>query len=124
MSEATTPPGLLLSDDLIFASRIAGTARTLGLEVRQVRALDQLPDLAARLHARCVIVDLAYPGLVLADLMRRLGETAAPPRVVAYGSHVDAASLQAARAAGCAPVLPRSKFVEDLPGELAAWLAG
>ena len=128
MSEPTTaspgPPGLLLCDDLIFASRIAGTARTLGLEVRQVRALDRLPDLAGRLQARCVIVDLAYPGLDLPELMRRLGETGAPPRVVAYGSHVDAESLRAARVAGCAPVLPRSKFVEDLSHELAGWLAG
>ena len=117
------PPGLLLSDDLIFASRIAGTARSLGREVRQVRALDQLPELAARLKARCVIVDLAFPGLDLPELMRRLGEAGAP-RVVAYGSHVDAESLRAARAAGCAPALPRSKFVEDLPRELAGWLAG
>ena len=29
--------GLLLSDDLIFTSRIIGTARALGLEVRQAR---------------------------------------------------------------------------------------
>jgi len=126
MSEQTqaTPSGLLLSDDLIFTSRIAGTARALGLEVRQVRALDQLPDLAARLGARCVLVDLAFPGLDLPDLMRRLGEAGARPRVVAYGSHVDAESLRAARAAGCAPALPRSKFVEDLPAELPGWLAG
>jgi CheY-like chemotaxis protein len=125
MSDATNtaPPGLLLSDDLIFTSRIAGTARALGLEVRQVRALDQLPEMAARLGTRCVIVDLSFPGLDLPEMMRRLGEPGKRPRVVAYGSHVDAESLRAARAAGCTPVLPRSKFVEDLPAELAGWLA-
>jgi DNA-binding NarL/FixJ family response regulator len=125
MSEPTdTAPGLLLSDDLIFASRITGTARAMGLEVRQVRALDQLPESMSRWQARCVIVDLAFPGLDLPDLMHRLGETGAAPRVVAYGSHVDAAALRAAREAGCAPVLPRSKFVEDLAHELPGWLAG
>ena len=118
------PPGLVLSDDLVFASRITGTARALGLEVRQVRALDQLPGQAARLGARCVIVDLAFPDLDLPELMRQLGEPGARPRVVAYGSHVDAESLRAARAAGCAPALPRSKFVEDLAVELPHWLAG
>jgi hypothetical protein len=41
---------------------------------------------------------------------------------MAYGSHVDTATLRAARAAGCDPVLPRSKFVEDLPICLPAWL--
>ncbi len=125
MSERTeaVPPGLLLSDDLIFASRISGTAQALGMKVRQVRQADRLAELAEQTQARCVIVDLAFPGLDLPGLMRQLGE-AGTPRVVAYGSHVDAESLRAARAAGCAPVLPRSKFVEDLPRELAGWLAG
>ena len=45
------------------------------------------------------------------------------PRLVAYGSHVDAEALRAARAAGCDPVLPRSKFVDDLPAALPGWLA-
>jgi hypothetical protein len=43
------------------------------------------------------------------------------PRVVAYGSHVDTATLRAAREAGCDPVLPRSKFVEELPSALPHW---
>src|SRR5665213_2460455 len=113
-----TRRGLLLSDDLMFTSRITGTARGLGLEVRQVRALDRLVETVKEVGTRCVILDLAFPGLDLADLMRRLGELEAMPRVVAYGSHVDAASLQAARAAGCQPTLPRSKFVEDLARDL------
>ncbi len=119
-----TPPGLLLSDDLIFASRITGTARAVGLEVRQVRALDRLVETVQQVGARCVIVDLAFSGLALAELMRRFGEMESPPRVVAYGSHVDAGSLNAARAAGCQPSLPRSKFVEDLSRDLPRWLAG
>ena len=124
MSEQETAlPGLLLSDDLIFASRITGTARALGLEVRQVRVLDQLAETATRQQARCVILDLAFPGLDLPELMRSLSEAKTVPRVVAYGSHVDAAALRAAREAGCAPVLPRSKFVEDLPRDLPGWLA-
>jgi DNA-binding NarL/FixJ family response regulator len=118
------PPGLLLSDDFIFTSRITGTARSLGLEVRQVRALDRLVETAKQIGTRCVILDLGFPGLDLRGLMRSLGEMDAPPRVVAYGSHVDAASLQAARAAGCQPTLPRSKFVEDLASALPQWLAG
>jgi hypothetical protein len=43
--------------------------------------------------------------------------------VVAYGSHVDTATLRAAREAGCDVVLPRSKFVEELPTALPTWLA-
>jgi FixJ family two-component response regulator len=120
----TARPGLLLSDDLIFTSRITGTARALGLDVRQVRALDRLVATAQETGSRCVILDLAFPGLEVPGLIQRLGELKTPPRVVAYGSHVDAASLSAARAAGCQPTLPRSKFVEDMARDLPHWLAG
>src|SRR5262245_38413823 len=116
--------GYLLSDDLIFTSRVTGTARALGLSVRAARSVDGLLELAREQPPACVIVDLAHPGLSLPDLIRQLGELGdARPRVVAYGSHVDAAGLRAAREAGCDLVLPRSKFVEDLPGSLPAWLA-
>jgi CheY-like chemotaxis protein len=120
---AAVPTGLLLSDDLLFSSRVTGTARGLGLAVHAARSAGALLDLARRQPPRCVLVDLANPGLDLPGLLRRLGELGAP-RVVAYGSHVDAATLRAAREAGCDPVLPRSKFVEELPGELPRWLSG
>jgi CheY-like chemotaxis protein len=116
------PPGLLLSDDLIFTSRITGTARDLGLTIRPARSPGVLLDLARQQAPPCVLIDLANPGLVLTDLLRQLAKVCpVMPRVVAYGSHVDTATLKAARAAGCDPVLPRSKFVEDLPRELPHW---
>lgn len=116
--------GLLLCDDLIFTSRITGEARALGLTVKSARSLEQLLDIAQQETPSCVLVDLAFPGLVLPELFQRLGEACNPsPRVVAYGSHVDTESLRAARLAGCDPVLPRSKFVEELPRALPQWLA-
>jgi CheY-like chemotaxis protein len=118
-------PALLLSDDLIFASRITGAASAVGQSVRRVRSTDELSSLARQQPPRCVLVDLAFPGLVLGDLLAALrGCCSDMPRVVAYGSHVDVAGLTAARAAGCDPVLPRSKFVEELPTELETWLRG
>src|SRR5947209_2644363 len=114
---------LLLSDDLIFTSRITGTARSLGLTVRQARSVDALEQMARELAPSCILVDLNLPGLDVPEMIRRLRE-AAPrmPRLVGYGSHVDAASLKAARAAGCDVVLPRSAFVEQLPEQLPAWM--
>jgi DNA-binding NarL/FixJ family response regulator len=114
--------GLLLSDDLIFTSRIVGEARALGLTMKAARSADTLLALARQEVPACVLVDLANPGLALPDLMRQLAELGAP-RVVAYGSHVDTATLRAARDAGCDPVLPRSKFVEELPHALPQWFA-
>jgi hypothetical protein len=117
--------GLLLSDDLIFASRIIGTARDLGFAMRQAKTPDQLISLATREGPHCVIVDLGYENLVINELVTKLQNACAPrPRMVAYGSHVDTKTLQAAREAGCAPVLARSKFVEYLPKLLPEWMAG
>ena len=123
-TEAAGPEGLLLCDDLIFTSRITGTALGLGLTVRAARSGEALLELARQSPPRGVLIDLSNPGLVLPELLRRLAEVCgALPRVVAYGSHVDTATLKAAREAGCDPVLPRSKFVEELPQALPEWLA-
>jgi CheY-like chemotaxis protein len=125
MAKPSEPIGLLLSDDLMFSSRITGVARALGLNVKAARTVDALLEMARQHPPRCVIVDLANPGLVPADFLRDLRSGGGPlTRVVAYGSHVDAESLRAARAAGCDPVLPRSKFVEELPTALPDWFGG
>ena len=124
MSESPdTGAGLLLSDDLMFASRITGTAGCLGLTIKPARSAEMLESLAKQESPRCVILDLANPTLQLPNLLAQLRETCSPmPRVVAYGSHVDAAGLKAARDAGCDVVLPRSAFVEQLPTKLSEWM--
>jgi CheY-like chemotaxis protein len=123
-AESNRIVGLLLSDDLMFTSRITATARELGLEVFAANTQAALERLAERLEPRCVILDLSNPGLDVAGLLRRLREVfPRPPFVVGYGSHVDTATLRAAREAGCNLVLPRSKFVEELPRALPEWFA-
>ena len=117
--------GILLCDDLMFTSRVTGTARDLGVTVRPARSVEALEGLARQAMPACVILDLANPTLKVADLLAWLREhSSAMPVIVAYGSHVDTATLRAAREAGCDLVLPRSKFVEKLPGDLPTWLAG
>lgn len=116
--------GLMLCDDLIFTSRVTATARAHGLAVTPVRSAEQAAGRARDNPPRCVIVDLHTPGLDLPALLAELRAACpAMPRVVAYGSHVDAERLKAARQAGCDVVLPRSKFVADLEAKLPEWLA-
>jgi CheY-like chemotaxis protein len=121
--EPRTPPGLLLCDDLLFASRVTATARSLGLEVQIARTTVDLLERARCHQPGGIILDLAFPDLALTTLLHEL-RTACPGgvRVIAYGSHVDTDSLRAARQAGCDPVLPRSKFALELPEQLASWL--
>jgi CheY-like chemotaxis protein len=115
--------GYVLSDDLMFTSRITGTARSLGLTIKPARSVEALEALANEENPRCIIMDLANPGLAVSDLVQHLRETCTPiPRIVAYGSHVDAAGLKSARDAGCDVVLPRSAFVEQLPHKLVEWM--
>jgi CheY-like chemotaxis protein len=121
MNSPTTGPGLLLSDDLMFTSRITETARQLGLRVTVARSQAEIETLAREQSPVCVLIDLANPGLAIAELVQRLHTGSGRPFLVAYGSHVDAATLHAAREAGCDVVLPRSKFVEELPRSLAQW---
>jgi CheY-like chemotaxis protein len=116
--------GYLLSDDMIFTSRIVGTGRDLGLTVKAAKSAEALLALVRQETPRCVIVDLSNPGLAVADFMGRLeGASSQRPFVVAYGSHVDTATLRAGREAGCDIVWPRSKFVEELPRAMAGWFS-
>ncbi|SRR5260370_42164109 len=121
MADSNEPFGLLLCDDLLFTSRITGTARGLGLTIKPFRSQADLVALASKQPPSCVLIDLANPGLAIADLVRNLRPAGKTPYLVAFGSHVDAATLNAARQAGCDRVLPRSKFVEELPSALPGW---
>ena len=114
------PFGILLSDDLLFTSRIVGTARAQGLEMKTARTVEQVRQLASATPPACIIVDLNHPGLELAPLIGALKKNG-PCTVVGYGSHVAAEILQQARTAGCDVVLPRSKFVEMLGEALPGW---
>jgi DNA-binding NarL/FixJ family response regulator len=111
--------GLLLCDDLLFASKVTATAAAHGSVVRVCK----MPALTNGLttHPAAVILDLQTPGLDVAGLLAGLGDPR--PRVIGFGSHVDKATLDAAKAAGCDEVLPRSKFVKELEENLPRWLS-
>lgn len=116
-------PGLVLCDDLIFFSRISGAARAVGLSVRQAKTAADLLACARQVAPGGVIIDLQNPGLDLPGLLAELRAVCpAMPRVTAYGSHVEADVLRAARQAGCDRVMPRSQFAEELEGAIAGWL--
>ncbi|HVL47973.1 MAG TPA: hypothetical protein VM889_05410 [Candidatus Thermoplasmatota archaeon] len=97
--------------DLLFRSRVRGTASAAGVEV--VFASNG-PDLAAKAASGgfdLALVDLHAPG-ALAHLPRGV-------RVVGFHSHVDVATRRAAEAAG-AEAYTNSAFVEALPKILQA----
>jgi hypothetical protein len=94
-----------LVDDLLDRSRLSAALP----DTTFVRDSARLPAVDV------VVVDLARHGEALPALR------AAHPtvRIVAFGPHVDAAALAAARAAGADLVVPRSRFFQD-PGAAVA----
>ncbi len=110
------PTGILLSRDLIFTSKVTGTARELGHRVL-VAATSSLALAMIEQWRPCVVfVDLAAGDLVAPEALLGYQGLAGPAiAFVAFGSHVDTEALATARAAGCDPVIPRSKFSADLP---------
>jgi hypothetical protein len=114
MSTDSAHTGLLISRDLFFTSKVTGTARELGGQIEVVPDCPTAADRVAAGGVCCVFVDLAEAGLPLASFIAGL-PVAGRPVVIAFGSHVATARLQAAREAGCDAVLPRSRFSAELP---------
>jgi hypothetical protein len=91
--------------DLMDRSRIAAVA--------PATVFVTAPGDLAESPADVLVIDLGRPGVI--DALPGL----AGRNVIGYGSHVDRAGLDAARAAGCPQVLPRSVFFSRA-GELLA----
>jgi hypothetical protein len=107
-------PDLMTSVRLESAvQRLGGRLSTLHYERDFLDALQKTP--------RFAIVDLGIEGVDV----ERMAETcrAAKIPLVAFGPHVDARGLRAARAAGVPFVYARSKFLADLNGIIEQALA-
>jgi CheY-like chemotaxis protein len=115
------PLCLVLSDDLLDASRVIGEGRAGGLEVLQCKNQAALLAAAERKPA-LVIVDLHNPGIDVNSVIATMKSLGA--KIIAFGSHVDAVRLKAARQAGCDEVLPRSAFFDGLGDRLRGWAGG
>ncbi|MGF1633290.1 MAG: hypothetical protein ACFCVE_05515 [Phycisphaerae bacterium] len=112
-TDATQPPPpvqpdlVVLVRDLMFSTRIGHAARDAGVAAKFVRDPARLAEVAGKR----LVVDLSQPGCLEAAVEWQ-GRTGG--HVVGFVSHVDTATIQAARSAGLDAVLPRSAFVTKL----------
>ena len=108
--------GLVLTRDLLFSTKITGTARALGFEMDVTANVDDLARRMSETAYRCLLLDLSVADVSITDVMQAVGENKGDrPAIVAFGSHVDTARLREAEAAGCDEVMPRSQFSATLP---------
>jgi hypothetical protein len=107
------PRVVVLVRDLMFSSRIAATARAANVPIALIRDPDRLTAAAPEPSPVLLIVDLNLAGAIDAAIQWK---RASPSRqVVGFVSHVDAVTIAHARGSGVDRVLPRSRFVEELP---------
>ena len=110
------PIGLLLCHDLIFTTKVQGTARALGYDIDVIGDITKAKAQIESLHPRLVLIDLTAGELSTPAAIR--GYVSVSHRetwLVAFGPHVEASALAEAKIAGCQVVLPRSRFSADLP---------
>ena len=114
--------GLLVTSDLMFASRITAAAKPLGAEIRVAKAADAAAIASEQLF-NLIMVDLVQvKPASLPALVDELKRSVPPPHIVAYGPHVDEATLESAKDAGCDEVLTRGQFHQRMGDLIAAWL--
>lgn len=97
--------------DLMFSTRLRDTARDLGHDCRIVRRAADVPGHLD--DTDLVVLDLMVAGGGALDAVTAARDAGVV--VVAYGEHVRADVLAAAREAGADQVLTRSEFAYRLP---------
>lgn len=124
MQADTRPPLAALVQDLFFSSRIADTARHLGIgslieaqaEAFEEKVREQRPGVA--------LIDLGLRGVDWASVVRRLraDPSFATLPIVAFGPHMDLEARERALAAGCTEFLSNSKLATDLAHIVARYI--
>ena len=113
------PRILLLSSDLMVASRLAGLAAACGAVLEHRREADAN-------DGPCVLVLVDLQGLpgdaaAVVGRLRSAWPAGACPRLVAFGPHVAREALAAARAAGADDVVSRGELLGGFAALFARW---
>jgi DNA-binding NarL/FixJ family response regulator len=111
---------IAIVSDLIFATRITGTADKVGAKCEIIKDPGTLQDALESQNPGTVLVDMNCAGLSPEEAIRTVKSHCPNARVVAFFSHVQTELMEQARAAGADDVWPRSAFVQRLPELLAS----
>lgn len=106
---------LLLSNDLMFQSRISSAARAASKNCLVDRSVAKLVERATTPDdVELVLLDLTLGAVDLGLAIPMLHQSFVNCTVVAYGPHVDVERLELAKAAGADVVLTRGQMDRDL----------
>lgn len=109
--------GIYLTSDLFFSSRVTSLARERDWPLEMAASVDAARGKAVDREVVLLIIDLGKFSAQAPGLLAELRPRFANLHVVAYGPHVDEASLEAARRAGCDEVMSQGQF-NQLAGQI------
>lgn len=121
MTEATPPRVIVcLAPDLFFAPRLADVIQQLGGQPVIVATPEAFVEAVDRYFPVLALLDLAIEGDWAFAITRcKIRPQTSQVPLIAYGSHVDATTLRAARHAGADHAWARSKLMAELPQVVA-----
>ena len=105
---------VLLTTDLMTASQVSGAAREAGAKLRVAASPLDVQRHTEELPADLVILDLTCPAAVPSTMVEQLRQLSPVPGILAFGPHVHAEKLAAAKSAGCDEVLSRGQFFSKM----------
>lgn len=109
---------LIAVPDLLFRSKLRDAARDAGMDTSSTSSPGVVLERARETRPDIVVVDLGDERIEPFDLIRKLKAepSLSATRVVGFFSHVRIDIRDAAKAAGCDVILPRSAIVSALSG--------
>jgi DNA-binding NtrC family response regulator len=107
-----------LIDDLFFQAKLIETAKKVGIDLRTCATPDALAAEIAKDAPRLVVIDLNAQSNPL-EAIQRVRTSGHEIPLIGFLSHVQLDLAERARAAGCANVMPRSKFTQNMATILA-----
>ncbi len=113
---------LLLERDLFFSVKIRDTLKHLGYETQVARSEEDFARKMAASAPALAIVHTGVAGVAWERVIAQAKRAGLP--TLAFGSHIDLESQQAARRAGADRVISNSKLAKDLPTIVQRMLAG
>ncbi|MGI9474995.1 MAG: histidine kinase [Rubripirellula sp.] len=111
-SSANESPGsvVMLSGDLMFASRVKAAAERAGLEYQMG---GQLPDEETE-GIRFVILDLSTRSKLTPEIAAQCQQRCPQARLIAYGPHVHVEKIRLAKESGIPIVMTNGQFDSQL----------
>ncbi len=106
---------IAIVSDMIFTTRITGTAEKVGTKCKIVKDAGALQDALESNEPGTVLVDMNCDGISPEEAIRTVKSQYPNARVVAFFSHVQTDLMEQAKAAGADDAWPRSAFVQRLP---------